>query len=104
MTVDELREFVLGLDGAVEQSHQGSPDFRRNGRIVVNLDTDDETITIKLGLDEQAALVARDAGAFMLPGGWAKHGWTTISLTRAESDEIRELVRAAWDRAGAKKR
>ena len=97
MTPEELRAFVLGLEGAVEGSHQGGPDFRRAGRIVVNLDELQHTITIKLDTDEQAALVDADPTAYSLPGGWARHGWTTISLDHANPDEIRELVTQAWD-------
>ncbi len=97
MTVDELRRFVLGLDEASESSHQGGPDFRYRNRIVVNLDVNERSITIKLPLDEQSVLVERDGKTFSLPGGWAKHGWTTISLDRAETDELRELIRQAWD-------
>ena len=91
MTVDELRAFVLGLPGAVEAGHHGRPDFRHGGRIVVNL-------------DEEAALVARDDGAFSLPGGWARHGWTTISLDRADPDELRELIAQAWAEAQERRR
>jgi hypothetical protein len=48
-----LRRFVLTLDEACASSHQGSPDFRYQNRIVVNLDEDTRSITIKLPLDEQ---------------------------------------------------
>lgn len=96
MTPDELRAFVLGLEGATENAHHGRPDFRRGGHIVVNLDEQQRTITIKLDLDEQAALVAADPAAYSLPGGWARHGWTTISLDLADPDEIRELITVAW--------
>lgn len=104
MTVDELRAFVLGLPGAVEAGHHGRPDFRHRDRIVVNLDEDDRTVTIKLSGDEQAALVARDDGAFSLPGGWARHGWTTISLEKADPDELRELITQAWAEAQERRR
>jgi hypothetical protein len=97
MTVDELRRFVLGLDEATESSHQGRPDFRYRNRIVVNLDLAEESITIKLPLDEQAALVERNEGAVSLPGGWAKHGWTTFGLAEADDDELRDLIAHAWD-------
>lgn len=98
MTVDELRAFVLGIDGAVESSHHGAPDFRKNNKIVVNLDDDAATITIKLSVADQAALMSRNDPAFSLPGGWARHGWTTISLQHGDDDEIRELVSDTWDR------
>ena len=97
MTVDELRGFVLGFDGETEAGHHGKPDFRYRNRIVVNLDEEQRSITVKLPLDDQAALVQRDGSAFSLPGGWAKHGWTTISLDRGDAAEIRELVTQAWD-------
>jgi hypothetical protein len=97
MTVDELRHFVLTLDEASESSHQGRPDFRYRNRIVVNLDEDTREITIKLPLDDQAALIERCDDACSLPGGWAKHGWTTISLDRIDNDELRELITQAWD-------
>jgi predicted DNA-binding protein (MmcQ/YjbR family) len=97
MTVDELRAFVLSLPDAAESSHQGGPDFRYRNKIVVNLDDSDATITIKLDLDEQAALFALDHHAFTAPGGWAKHGWTTISLAMVPDDQLRELITAAWN-------
>ena len=97
MTVDELRRFVLTLDEATESSHHGRPDFRYRNRIVVNLDEDDASITIKLPLDEQAALIERADGVFSLPGGWAKHGWTTISLDGVDDEDLRELIAQAWD-------
>ena len=99
MTPDELRTFVLSLDGVVEASHQGHPDFRVKGKIVVNLDEEQQTITVKMSLDDQQALMARDDGAFSLPGGWAKHGWTTVHLDRTDKDEIEEVVTDAWHRA-----
>jgi hypothetical protein len=104
MTIDQLRHFVLGLDEASESSHQGGPDFRYRNRIVVNLDQDERSITIKLPLDEQAALIERGDGAFSLPGGWAKHGWTTISLDEADDDELRDLLTQAWDDTKARAR
>jgi hypothetical protein len=75
-----LRRFVLTLDEACASSHQGSPDFRYQNRIVVKLDEDTRSITIMLPLDKQAALIERADGVCSLPGGWAKHGSTTSSL------------------------
>jgi hypothetical protein len=98
VTVVELRAFVLSLPDAIEASHQGRPDFRVAGKIMVNLDEDDRVITIKLDLDEQAALLGRADGAFGPSGGWAKHGWTDIHLDAADDEEVRELITDAWDR------
>jgi hypothetical protein len=104
MTCDELRAFVLGLEGMTEHAHHGRPDFRRDGRIIVNLDEDNRTITIKLDTDEQSALVAAAPGTYSLPGGWARSGWTTISLEYADPDEVRALVTAAWNAENGRRR
>lgn len=103
MTVSELRALVLSLPGMVEAEHHGSPDFRINNKIVVNLDEAAGQITVKLSLNDQMALMERDDGAFSLPGGWAKFGWTTIHLDVAGRDEIEEIVIDAWRRVAPKK-
>jgi hypothetical protein len=81
----------------------GSPDFRVNNKIVVNLDEPGGQITVKLSLNDQMAVMDRDDGAFSLPGGWAKFGWTTIDLNVAERDEIEEIVIDAWRRVAPRK-
>gem|GEM_PF-6524278 len=42
--------------------------------------------------------------AISLPGGWAKHGWTTLSLEHAPDDLIRELIEESLAGAPATKR
>jgi hypothetical protein len=54
-------------------------------------------MTIKLPLEEQASLVGRSDGIYSLPGGWAKHGWTTISLDQGDNEELGELIVQAAD-------
>jgi hypothetical protein len=103
MTVSELRALALSLPGMVEAEHHGGPDFRVNNKIVVNLDEPGGQITVKLSLNDQMAVMDRDNGAFSLPGGWAKFGWTTIDLDVAERDEIEEIVIDAWRRAAPRK-
>jgi len=84
---------ILGHVGVVERQHHGKPDLRVNERIVVNLDERARTITVKLDMDCQSLLVASlPPDVVSLPGGWAKHGWTTISFARAPAELIQELI------------
>lgn len=103
MTVSELRVLALSLPGMVQSQHHGNPDFRVNNKIVVNLDEEARQITVKLSVNDQMALMDRDDGAFSLPGGWAKFGWTTIHLDVAGRDEIEEIVIDAWRRIAPEK-
>lgn len=84
-TVAEVRVFILSLPGMTEGQHHGTPDFRLGGKIKVNLEEDDGTITIKLPIEEQAALIDRGGHAFSLPGGPNTGGPPSISLRRTPS-------------------
>ena len=93
MTLAELRRLLSSFPEVVERQHHGKPDFRVNEKIVVNLDEAAGTITVKLELARQALLLASaPSGVVSLPGGWAKHGWTTIVFGSAPEDLVRELV------------
>ena len=48
MTVDQFRRIALKLDGAIEASHMGHPDFRANGRIFATIYPDGERGMVKL--------------------------------------------------------
>ena len=72
------RRAPRGIDGAVESSHSGTADFRKNNKVVVNLDPDAATITIKLSAAEQTAPdVPKRSG--VQPAGW-------IGASRLEHD------------------
>lgn len=103
ITVEQLRAMALALPEVEEREHMGHPDFRVRNKIVVNLAEDERTSTIKMSLDDQAALVATDPDAFSLAGGWAKYGWTTIHLDHVDADELAELLRDSWLRVAPKR-
>jgi hypothetical protein len=72
-------------------SHHGRVDYRLNNKIVVNIE-DDGSVTLKLPLDEQQALLSERPDEVSLPAGWAKHGWTTIRLDRLDRAMVVELL------------
>jgi hypothetical protein len=80
--------------GLVEGSHHGRVDFRLNGKIVVNIEGDG-TITVKLPLDEQQAILHENPEGVSLPNGWGHHGWTTLQLDHFDRTVIGELIDTA---------
>jgi hypothetical protein len=103
VTVDELRAFALSMPEAEEKSHFDNADFRVRNKIFVSLKEPERQATVKLSLEDQDALIARADGAFSLPGGWAKHGWTNIELDHADLADVEDLVIDAWLRVAPKK-
>lgn len=72
-------------------SHHGRVDYRGGGKIVANLE-DDGAVTLKLPVEEQEALLHEYPELVRLPGGWAKHGWTTIRLDALDRGHVEELL------------
>jgi hypothetical protein len=87
----ELVKAICESMGLIQGSHHGRADFRLNGKIVVNLE-DDASITIKVPLDEQQALLSDYPEHVSLPNGWGHHGWTTLHIDQFDRDIVEELI------------
>jgi hypothetical protein len=88
--------------GLVEGSHHGRVDFRSEGKIVVNLETDG-SITIKLPIDEQRSLLNDHPAAVSLPAGWGHHGWTTLRVDLLDKDLVEQLIAQSIETVNAPK-
>jgi hypothetical protein len=100
MDGNDFRRLALGLDGAVEASHMGHPDFRVNGRIFATLDHAETRGMVKLSLDEQAEFT-RDAPDVFVPaaGAWGRQGCTLVSIGQVDQDVLGEAMTLAWQAA-----
>ena len=97
MTEDDFREIALGLDGAVEGSHMGHPDFRANGRIFASLHNNDTTGMVALTPGQQAEFL-RGHPAMFEPsaGAWGRQGATTVKLAAATRPAVRSALLLAY--------
>lgn len=97
LTADDFREIVLSLNGASEGAHMGHPDFRANGRVFASLHANEESGTMKLSPEEQAALVHEHPRAFApAAGAWGRQGWTVVQLDAATEAPVRGALIMAW--------
>ena len=97
MTEDDFRELALGLDGAIEGSHMGHPDFRANGRVFASLHGHDTTGMVKLTPEQQGVFV-RDHPTVFAPatGAWGRQGYTTVALRPARVPAVRSAMLLAY--------
>jgi hypothetical protein len=103
MTAEAFRRLALELEGAVEQSHMGHPDFRVNGRIFATLHTSDTRGMVALTPEEQAEVMREHPGMFEpSAGAWGRQGCTNVRLDVARSAPVRAALLLAWERIGAK--
>jgi YjbR len=98
MTGEDFRRMVLALDGAIEKSHMGHPDFRVNGRIFATLDAKEEWGVVMLTPQEQREFRRSAKDVFVpAPGAWGRDGSTQIHLAKADEAEVRSAVIVAWE-------
>ena len=100
MNGNDFRRLALGMDGAVEGSHMGHPDFRVNGRIFATLDRDEARGMVKLPPEEQAGFVRTRPSTFVpAAGAWGRQGCTLVAVADVDEDTLGEAMTLAWQAA-----
>jgi|SRR5579862_3038527 len=99
MTVADFRRIALGLEGAEEGSHMGSPDFRVGGRIFATLAAQSEGYgNLMLTPEQQASFVGEMPDVFVpVKGGWGRMGITHVVLAKANEELLRGALHTAWE-------
>jgi hypothetical protein len=93
----DFRRIALGLDGAVEGSHMGHPDFRAHGRIFATLHHDRLWGMVKLTPEQQQTFIRDDRDSFKPePGAWGASGCTAVQLATVDGNLLGEALTLAW--------
>lgn len=104
MRANDFRRIVLGMEGAVEGSHMGHPDFRVNNRIFATLHHDPEFGMVALTPDQQAQFIRAHPAAFAPESGaWGRAGSTRVRLAAVDVETLGEAVTLAWQNTVDKK-
>ncbi|MFZ5478563.1 MAG: MmcQ/YjbR family DNA-binding protein [Myxococcota bacterium] len=103
MTFAELRAFAASLPGTTEAPHFELLSFRVGTKIYATVPPG--APEVRVFVDEAAAreAVAREPGALELLYWGAKLAGVRARLDAADDDHLRALLRAAWERKGAKR-
>jgi len=108
--MDRLEQIVARLPEASRvdiEAWGGEPTFRVARKNFVFSDPDATTISVKLPLDEAAAVVATDPGAVPTGHGLGRAGWVTVTLGprpgAARWREVEEWVRTSYTLIAPKK-
>jgi hypothetical protein len=91
-----VRAFALSFPEAEERETWETATFRVQGKIFAMFSEKERHVWIKSNHDEQRALVAKDPDAWFVPPYVGPSGWVGAVLSKADGDEVRELVVEAW--------
>lgn len=98
MDAEDFRRIALSLEGAVEGSHMGAPDFRVGGRIFATLASQRQGYgNLMLTPEQQADFIAEEPDVFLpVAGGWGRMGATHVRLDAVNEDLLAGALRTAW--------
>jgi hypothetical protein len=101
--VKDFRRLALALDGAIESTHMGHPDFRAHGRIFATIQHDPQWGALML-TPEQQKMFLRDYPDSFKPaaGAWGAGGSTLVHFGSLEEDTLGEALTLAWQTAAAR--
>jgi hypothetical protein len=98
-----VRRFALSLPDAEERETWETATFRVRGKIFAMFSERERHVWIKSNHDEQRALVAMDDEAWFVPPYVGPSGWVGAVLSKADGDEVRELLVEAWRMTATKR-
>jgi hypothetical protein len=98
-TARDLKRIALGLAGTSEAPHFDRTAFKVK-RIYATLAADAKTANLKFTPDEQEfkCMLAPEVFA-PVPNAWGKQGWTTLTLAKATTEDLKAALEMAWAHA-----
>jgi YjbR len=104
MTADDFRRIALGMEGAIESTHMGHPDFRANGKIFATIHHDHKWGMVKLTPDQQQEFLRENREAFIPENGaWGRAGCTKVRLDLADQEAVGLAMTVAWQNTAKRK-
>lgn len=99
MNADRFRKLAVEVEGSIESSHAGHPDFRIANKIFASLPDDESHGVLNLTPDAQDEFVSLYPVVFEpLKGTWGERGWTKVHFAHAKVDALRKAIAAASEK------
>ena len=95
-TGKDLRRMALALADTTEAPHFDRTAFKA-ARIYVTLAADGRSANFKFTPDEQEFKCMMAPEAFApVPNAWGRQGWTTATLSKLSTAELKSALETAW--------
>jgi hypothetical protein len=108
VTIDELREFCLSLDGTHEKEtwgdadHAGDVTFRVRDKIYLITGQDGGGASIRTDKAQQSDLLAAFPESVSFAPYVGRFGWVSVDLDALDPEIVREIIVSAWRRTAPK--
>ncbi len=104
MTLDEMREIVLGFPGAVEGSSYGKPAFTVNKKFFTRLRRDDDSLVLMdISFDEREMLIEAEPQTFHYTAHYKDYPAVLARMASLHPGSFRNFLERRWRKIAPKK-
>ena len=97
VSLDDVREVVLGLPRAYEALVRDRVKFRVGRIVFIALSRDESLMGFAFPKEKREALVASEPHKFLMPEpSDLRYHWVVVRLAAIDHKEMREIVEEAW--------
>lgn len=97
ISISSFIKKALTFEEAVEEPHFEKKSFRVNKKIFATLNTEKQTITVKLTMIDQSVFCSYNKEIiYPATGAWGKQGWTIVNLKKIPAAMIDDLLVSAY--------
>ena len=100
-TWNTVRKLGLALPETEESTSYGTPALKVGGTFMARL-RDDQTLVVKIDIDERELLLSSDPGVYSLTPHYRAYPLILVNLKAVSRTDLRDLIEDAW-RASAPK-
>jgi hypothetical protein len=98
MTLAEVRVLAMGLQGTTESPHHRFTSFRVRGRIYATAPKEGGFLHVFVDEEDRDRMVRLDPQAYEKLGWGRKIVGLRVDLGRAAREDVKSLLRTAWQR------
>lgn len=98
MLLADVRRMAMALLGTTESPHHRYTSFRVRGRIYATAPMEGGTLHVFVDEEDRDRMVRLHPGAYERLGWGSKIVGLRVDLGRAASEDVRDLLRSAWQR------
>jgi hypothetical protein len=98
----QVRRLALALPEATEEPHFDLSSFRVKGKIFATVKPDGSFMNVFVDDDQREIMVTVDPKAYESLT-WGKMAYLHVQLAAAKANDVKTLLRAAWERKAPKK-
>jgi hypothetical protein len=100
---DDVRSLGLALPGVSEETSYGTPALKVDGKLLVRLKEDGETLALRVAFEERQALVHAQPEVYSVAPHYESYPMVLVRLAAVDLEELGELLVEAWlERAPAR--